>query len=266
MAAARRVADRMDRITARWRRGSFGPASEEPYRRRVSDWIRFATALVLFVALARHQGDVTPTEGSLFSFFNGLPDGWEEFFRFLYAFGVLWAVALAGAAAVLAGRRRLARDLALVGGAAWLIGRVAAAVVVERDSLAKGFEVALRLDDVPSFPLVRLAVVAAVVAAAGPYLSRPSRRLGLLVVVTLAIAGMYLGTGLPVDIVGALVLGWGVAAGVHLVFGSPGGRPTRADIQAALDELGISTNSVTLAATQPTDTRCSSPTRRRTAR
>ena len=251
-AAAWGVTDRLARTTSQWRRGSFGPASEEPYRRRVSDWIRFAVASVVFIALARHQGDVTPTEGNLFAFFNGLPDGFEQFFRLLYALGALWAVALAGIAALSAGRLRLARDLAVAGGAAWLIGRLVAAIVVEHESLANGFEIVLRFDDVPSFPLVRLAVVAAVVAAASPYLTRPSRRLGQALVVTLAIAGMYLGTGLPVDIVGALVLGWGIAAAVHLAFGSPGGRPTRAHIQAALDELGITTSSVTLAALQPT--------------
>ena len=45
-------------------------------------------------------------------------------------------------------------------------------------------------------------------------------------VFVLAFSAMYLGTGYPSDILAALFLGWGVAALVHLAFGSPGGaRP-----------------------------------------
>ena len=36
----------------------------------------------------------------------------------------------------------------------------------------------------------------------------------------------------------ALAIGWGIAAALHLAFGSPAGRPTRAHIERALDELG----------------------------
>ena len=65
-------------------------------------------------------------------------------------------------------------------------------------------------------------------------------------------AAMYLGTGFPRDILGALFLGWGMAAAVHLVFGSPGGRPTTAQVEASLVELGVDADDVHLDPVQPT--------------
>jgi uncharacterized membrane protein YbhN (UPF0104 family) len=66
----------------------------------------------------------------------------------------------------------------------------------------------------------------------------------------MALAALYLGTGLPNDVFAGIVLGWGVAAAVHLVFGSPGGRPTRAQVAAALGELGVDVGDVELLRTR----------------
>src|SRR5205807_10127920 len=46
-------------------------------------------------------------------------------------------------------------------------------------------------------------------------------------------------------------LGLGVAAAVHLIFGSPGGRPTAAQVTAALAELGVDATGVALTSRQP---------------
>src|SRR3954463_15921341 len=108
-------AERESRM-ARGRGHSFGPASEQPYRRRTSDWIRLVVgATVLALAIA-HEGDLTAFESNLFSFVNGLPDQLESLFRLIYALGALWAVGLVVVAAVVARRWRLARDLAIGGG------------------------------------------------------------------------------------------------------------------------------------------------------
>ena len=153
------------------------------------------------------------------------------------------------------------RSSAVAGG--WLaistIAGVLAAVVaramaqlVDEQSLSKTFDEVTRLGQSPQFPLVRLAIVAAVVAAASPYVTRPTRRLGQLFVFVLAFSAMYLGTGYPSDILAALFLGWGVAALVHLAFGSPGGRPTTPQVAASLAELGVAARDVHLDPTQPT--------------
>jgi uncharacterized membrane protein YbhN (UPF0104 family)/tRNA A-37 threonylcarbamoyl transferase component Bud32 len=109
------------------------------------------------------------------------------------------------------------------------------------------FKVLTRIDDSPSFPVVRLAVITAVICAAAPYVTRPVRRVGQAVVLFLALAAFYLGTGFPNGVFAAVALGWGVAAAVHLAFGSPGGRPTRAQVTAALAELGLDVDGTELA-------------------
>ena len=92
------------------------------------------------------------------------------------------------------------------------------------------------------------------VTAAGPYLTRGVRRFDAAVVALLIPTEMYLGVALPRSIVTALVLGWGVGAAIHLAFGSPGGRPTPAQVEAALHDLGVvAADDVRLAPVQSPD-------------
>ena len=53
-----------------------------------------------------------------------------------------------------------------------------------------------------------------------------------------ALAAMYLGAGFPADVLGGLLVGFAVAALVRVVFGSPGGRPSVAEVRDALTDLG----------------------------
>jgi uncharacterized membrane protein YbhN (UPF0104 family)/tRNA A-37 threonylcarbamoyl transferase component Bud32 len=236
---------------AEWRGRMFGPASELPYRRRTSDRIRVVTAFVLMALVISYEGNESTSEHDLFTLINGLPDALAPFFDLLYRFGALWALGLVVVAAVIARRWRLARDMAIAGVAAWFLARLIWVIVVGDSSIMKGIDYASRFDETPSFPLVRLAVIVAVIAVASPYLTRPIRRLGQVLILLLALAALYLGTGLPDAAFAAVVLGWGVAAIVHLVFGSPGGRPTTDQVAAALHELTGFDGPVTLAPKQP---------------
>ena len=98
---------------------------------------------------------------------------------------------------------------------------------------------------------MRVAIIVAVISVASPYLTRPVRRLGQLLLLLIAFAALYLGTALPDAALAAVALGWSVAALVHLAFGSPGGRPTTAQVAAALAELGVQADDVHLADRQP---------------
>jgi uncharacterized membrane protein YbhN (UPF0104 family)/tRNA A-37 threonylcarbamoyl transferase component Bud32 len=239
----------------RWRRlrgETFGPASEEPYRRRTSDWIRVAAAVVLVLLAARHAGSVTATEQAIFDFFNTLPGWLLPVFRTLYRLGALWAVGLVVAAALVGRRWRLARDLLVAGFLAWAFGRLLGQIVVESAGVAHGVRAVTRLGASPSFPAVRLAVLVAVMRASAPYVTRPTRQVGRVLIVGYALASMYLGTGYPNDVFAGLVLGWAVAAAVHLVLGSPGGRPTSEQVRRSLAELGLLADDVRLARRQPT--------------
>jgi undecaprenyl-diphosphatase len=234
-----------------WRYGTFGPAAEKPYRRRTSDWVRLAVAVVLFAVLIVHEGNPGDFERNLFELLNGLPDGLRSFFRMLYSLAAIWAVAIIVCSALVARRWRLARDLAVAGVLAWFLARLLGYLVVVDAGLSKSLDVATRVgDSSPSWPVVRLAIIVAVIATASPYLTRPIRRLGQLLILLMALAAMYLGLGLPDGVFAAVVLGWGLSAIVHLVFGSPGGHPTRAQVAAALAELDVPADDVELAPIQ----------------
>ena len=86
---------------------------------------------------------------------------------------------------------------------------------------------------------VRLALATAVVVMASPYLARPLRYVGRVVVGLGAVAGIALGTALPIGMVAAFAVGIGSAAIIHLLFGSPAGRLTLDQVADALAELGV---------------------------
>ncbi len=235
-----------------WRTHSFGPASEQPYRRRTSDWIRLVVGVGILAFAIWHQSDPGAFEENLFTTLNGLPNQLETFFRLLYALGALWALGLVVVAALVARRWRLARDMAIGGVLTWVLGRAIGALVVENASLKHTLDVVTRVGDgSAAFPAVRLAVIVAVISVASPYLTRPVRRLGQVLVLLIAIASLYLGATLPDGALAAVALGWAVAALVHLAFGSPGGRPTTAQVAATLSELGVPAEDVHLLPTQP---------------
>ena len=67
-----------------------------------------------------------------------------------------------------------------------------------------------------TYPTVRLAVLAAVVFVASPFLTRPVRRLGQLTLLVVVPGTMILGLGGVDAVVGALGIGWGIAPILHL--------------------------------------------------
>ena len=154
-------------------------------------------AIVLMALVIAHEGDENTSEDSLFQLVNGLPDALAPFFELLYRFGALWALGLVVVAALVARRWRLARDMAIAGVAAWFLARLIGVIVVGNSSVMDGIDYASRFDETPSFPVVRLAVIVAVIAVASPYLTRPMRRIGQLLILLLAFAALYLGTGAP---------------------------------------------------------------------
>jgi len=237
---------------ARWRIGAFGPASDEPFRRRSTDVARVVIAAAGLALLIAHVDHPTNTEQALYEFFNSLPATLEPLVQLLYGLGILWAAALVAGAAFAVRRWRLAAMMLLTAVVTWIAGRTMAGLV-DGKSLSDSLHAAVRLDTTAPFPLVRLAVVVGVVAAASPYLTRPARRLGQTLVVVLALGAMYIGTGHPNDVLGGVLLGWGVAAAVHLAFGSPGGRPTSSQVAASLGELGFAVQAVHVAPLQPSE-------------
>ena len=230
-------------------REAFARASEEPYRRRPADGVVTGIALVVLVVAAIHDGEPTPFELDLARALTHLPSDIRGLFVILLRLGAVWAVGLVTVAALLARRRRLARDLVLAGLVAWMIARFLAFVVDGSDA-AKAFSSVVKLDHAPRFPTVSLAVLSAVIFAAAPYLTRAVRGLGFTIVILATPGAIAVGHAFPNDVLGGLTTGVLVAAAIHVAFGSPGGRPTLPQIALALDELGVDATDLTLAPTQ----------------
>lgn len=230
------------------RRRSFGHADEHPYRRLTGDWLRLAVAAVIVTATALHVDDATAFEQQTAKWFQSLPEGLHGFFEALSRIGSIWVVVLVTAAALLARRWRLAVVLTTAGAAAWFAARLLGFLVDGQqfvDALGHVFDIEHRL----SYPTVPLAVGTAVVLAAAPFLSRPTRRAGEAIVLLSAVGALSHGGDLNAVVAG-LAIGWGLAALTHLVFGSPAGRPTLGQVQAALDELGVPAAAVRMPANQ----------------
>ena len=91
----------------------------------------------------------------------------------------------------------------------------------------------------PQFPIVRVALVAAVLVAATPYVARPIRRIGWTVVVLISIAAVALALSVPSGAVTALGIGMIFGSGVLLLFGSPAGYPDAEAVKEAIAGIGI---------------------------
>ena len=87
--------------------------------------------------------------------------------------------------------------------------------------------------------MTQLAVTIAVAATALPYLSRPLHRLVAFLVALASLAAVVDGTALPVNTVSSLALGWGLAAGLHLITGSPLGLPSAQEIAEWIAGLNV---------------------------
>ncbi len=122
-----------------------------------------------------------------------------------------------------------------------LLALLFAAVVVElaMDDGRTMLELLTDVDGPPVLPPTVCAVAVAVIATASPHLSRPVRHLGRWLIGLQVVASLFLGAA---ELSGALAgvgIGYVAAALVHLLFGSPGGRPSTTRIRGALADLGV---------------------------
>ena len=107
----------------------------------------------------------------------------------MFAIGTIWGVALVTVAALLLRRFRLAIALAGAGVLAWLVAW-RTGVIVARTASAPRRDGLLHGARLGRYPIVHLAVIGAVVLAAAPFLSRPLRRTGNVLLVLLVLGAL----------------------------------------------------------------------------
>jgi uncharacterized membrane protein YbhN (UPF0104 family) len=197
----------------------------------------FVSLITIGLALLVDEG-TSAFEAAITSFVTALPGllGW--FWEICDVLLGVWALTLVGAALFARGRRSLLRDQLL----AVALAAVAGTLLIRGGAgLLDGLTAS---GPPPIFPDIRLAFAAAAIATTSPHLGRPLRRIGRWLVPLASLSAIALGVASPIGVITGLAIGYGSAALVHLVFGSPGGRPTPEDVKTALVDLGIETTSV----------------------
>jgi membrane-associated phospholipid phosphatase/tRNA A-37 threonylcarbamoyl transferase component Bud32 len=216
--------------------------------RHPGDLVRLVLGLAILAGSAAlvQRDRVGTLETNLFRLVNDLPGALYPLFWAVMLTGNLIAVPVIAAAAALTRRFRLAVNLALAGGLAWLLARIVKQVVDRGRPPSLLDEVHVRGPAPTGLGYVsgHAAVAVALAAVASPYLGRRLRRLAWAVAAAVCVARVYVGAHLPLDVVGGAALGWAIGALVHLLLGAPGGRPSVARARRALAACGLDAEDV----------------------
>jgi uncharacterized membrane protein YbhN (UPF0104 family) len=219
-----------------WRSIAFAPVGDGQRRRRGTDGVRLAASvlvLVVCVLVIRYDSRI---DRAIVQVVHPPPRSITWLVTVVYQAGSVGVVVVLIALALLARRWVVARDIALSAAGAAAVSGILVVLLGSRGGRPAGIVVSgYHL----SFPVLRIVLFAAVAVVALPYLARSAQRLIETFVALVALASTVGGQGLPVNVVGSLAIGWGAAAIVRLVFGSPLGLPSADDVRLLLEELGI---------------------------
>ncbi len=227
-----------------WAPTVFGVVSEAQIRRRPGDIARILIAIFIVGVTALATNRVTDREQKLYELLVGLPAWLHSMFEWVFDAGTLAVLVVVALALVLTRRWRPVLGVVIASAAAWLIAVALRNLV---DSSADWHSARLEAHgSVPVYPVVQLAVAVAGLLAIAPFLVRPARRLVLAALVVAATCAVAAGAGLPLDVIGSFALGWGVAAALHLAFGTPAATPTLGQVERALADLGVAVSDLRL--------------------
>jgi membrane-associated phospholipid phosphatase len=202
-----------------------GACVTEGKRRLRYAWLAaLAAAVLVLTALLSLGAQPYDLEHRVFSALNGgLPDALGVVLVPAMQAGSLAAVFAAGVLALIVRRPRLAGRLVLAGGSAWILAKLVKRLV-ERGRPAEYFPDVLIRGAVQmgqGFPSGHAAVIAAMAAVATPYLGRTGRILMWTLVGLVALARVYTGAHLPLDVVAGAAVGFGLGCVINLVLGTP---------------------------------------------
>lgn len=242
--------------------GRFGkrPAHSRTVVRHPGDIIRvtLGTFVLSILGLIAQQGLAGTLELDVFLLINGLSDELVVPLNTLMQAGALPTVFVTAGLALLVRQLGLARNLIGAGTLAYALAKLVK-LLVERarpegfvDPIVAHGSVATGL----GFPSGHVAVASALATAAGPYMSRPARRLMWAAVWVVAFGRIYFGAHLPLDVIGGAAMGWAIGATFNLVFGAPGGSTARHLVERALEDAGIASANLVRASV---DARASTP-------
>jgi glycosyltransferase 2 family protein len=208
------------------------PARPSTWRRQQAisaPSVRLALGLGTFglAALAVERYRVGPAERRLFGVINDLPDGLNAPLWIMMQAGALGAAPVAAAAAHCAGRDRLARRLLLGGTLTWGLSKVVKRLVRRPRPAALIAGTRRRGHDQAGLGFVsgHAGVAAGMCAAVAGDVGPAGRCAAAGAAATVAVARMYIGAHLPLDIIGGAGLGIAVEAALELHDRAASGGP-----------------------------------------
>ena len=224
-----------------WRSVMFAPVGSGQRRRRGSDGVRLAAAvLVLLCCLLVIRYD-SRIDRAITQVIHPPPWSITWLVTVVYQAGSIGVAVVLVGLALLARRWEVARDIGLSAAGTAAVCGILIALLGSRGGRPGG----IVIDGYyMSFPVLQIALFMAVATAGLPYLARGVQRLIEIFIALVALASAVGGHGLPLNVLGSLVIGWGATAVVRLVFGSPLGLPSAEDVRLLLEEFGIASRDV----------------------
>ncbi len=227
----------------------FSSAADAPRSRRPTDGVLLGAAILGAIVLSFHAPGPTALDTAATDLVAGLPGlaGW--FWDVAYLLLLIWAACLLVLPLFAHGRTRLFFYQLLAAGSALGIAiLVGGAEGTDTSTSLQGF---INSTSPPIYVATRIAVATAVIVTASPDLARPLRLIGRWLIAIGMVSSIALGAALPIGVLAGFLIGFGSAAVVHLLFGSPGGRLTLGQVTEVLGELGVDATATRDAALQP---------------
>ncbi|CAN5429566.1 MAG: phosphatase PAP2 family protein [Actinomycetota bacterium] len=172
-----------------------------------------ATALVAMMAA---NPGISNLELSLFRLVNELPSSFRVALSSVMQLGSLSAVPATAGVALLKRRPALATDLALAGGLSWVAAKALKRMVARERPALLLTKVLIqgREQGGSGFPSGHAAVAAALATVAGHHLPALAGHMSRASVAAVALARVYIGAHLPVDVLGGGGLGFTIGTAV----------------------------------------------------
>jgi len=224
-----------------WRSVIFAPVGSGQRRRRGSDGVRLAAAVLVLVCcllIIRYDSRI---DRAITQVIHPPPWSITWLVTVVYEAGSIGVAVVLVGLALLARRWEVARDIGLSAAGTAAVCGILIALLGSRGGRPGGIVIH---GYYMSFPVLQIALFMAVATAGLPYLARGVQRLIEIFIALVALASAVGGHGLPLNVLGSLVIGWGVTAVVRLVFGSPLGLPSAEDVRLLLEEFGIRSRDV----------------------
>ena len=226
---------------AGWRAILFAPVGDGQRRRRGSDAARLAFAIFALICCLLIIHYNSRIDQAIIEVIHPPPRSITWLVTVVYEVGSYGVVAALVLVTLIARRWAMARDLALSAAAAALTSGLLILLLGGQGGRPSGTQ----LDHYDlSFPVLQIALFMAVATTALPYLARSLQRVIEVFIGLVTLAGAVGGDGLPLNVLGSMAIGWAAALLIRLIFGSPLGLPSAADVLQLLQDLGISAGDV----------------------